>query len=59
MPVDSFGDATQVTALGRGFDSLNFSHDETRLLLTSTVAAAHMAAADTQPGKAKQRPSRG
>ena len=39
-----------MTALGRGFDALNFSHDETQLLLTSTVAAA-TAAADTQPGK--------
>ena len=50
MPAAPFGDATQVTALGRGFDTLNFSHDETQVLLTSTVAAA-TAAADTQPGK--------
>jgi dipeptidyl aminopeptidase/acylaminoacyl peptidase len=51
LSVDSFGEASQVTALGRGFDTVNFSHDETQLLLTSTVTAA-TAAADTPPGKA-------
>jgi len=50
LSVESFGEASQLTALGRGFDALNFSHDETKLLLTSTVTAA-TAVADTQPGK--------
>ena len=50
LSVESPGEASQVTALGRGFDALNFSHDETQLLLTSTVAAA-TATADTPPGK--------
>ena len=52
LSVESPGEASQVTALGRGFDALNFSHDETQLLLTSTVAAA-TATADTPPGKAE------
>jgi len=49
LPLDSFTEPSQVTSLGRGFDDLNFSRDETQLLLTSTVAAA---TADAPPGTA-------
>lgn len=52
LPVGPFGEASQVTTLARGIDALNFSGDETQLLLTSTAEAAK-AVDDTQPGKAK------
>jgi Tol biopolymer transport system component len=50
LPVAPFGEASQVTTLGRGIDALNFSPDETQLLLTSTVTATTATDA-TQPGK--------
>jgi dipeptidyl aminopeptidase/acylaminoacyl peptidase len=34
LPVESFGEAVQVTHLDRGVDSINLSPDETRLLLS-------------------------
>jgi dipeptidyl aminopeptidase/acylaminoacyl peptidase len=34
LPLNSFGEATQVTTFERGIDEINFSPDETRLLLS-------------------------
>jgi dipeptidyl aminopeptidase/acylaminoacyl peptidase len=36
LPLTSFGEATQVTTFERGIDELNFSPDESRLLLSFT-----------------------
>ena len=53
LQVDSFGEATQVTALASDVDSLNFSHDESRLLLGSATAPA-LATDDKQADTAKK-----
>jgi dipeptidyl aminopeptidase/acylaminoacyl peptidase len=52
VPVDAPGDASQVTKLAGGIDTLNFSPDETRLLITSTATAA-TTPVDPQADKAK------
>jgi Tol biopolymer transport system component len=40
LPLDTFGEASQLTTSDIGIESLNFSTDESRLLLQSTEEAA-------------------
>ncbi|HKS54244.1 MAG TPA: S9 family peptidase [Steroidobacteraceae bacterium] len=50
LPLKSFGEATQVTTFERGIDDLNFSPDESRLLLSITGPV------EEQAPKAKPEP---
>ena len=54
LPLDSFGEASQVTTSDIGIDSLNFSKDESRLLLQSTEEATRKP--DEQKADAKESP---
>jgi len=54
LPLDAFGEASQVTTLEQGIDSLNFSADETRLLLSFTEEALRKKS-DEKPDAEKSR----
>lgn len=57
LPVASFGEAVQVTSFAHGIESLNFSPDESRLLLSFTETALKEPAED-EPGKADREPEK-
>ena len=60
LPLTSFGEATQVTTFERGIDDLNFSPDESRLLLSfKGPVEKKSAGTDAQPAPAVRSPSRG
>ena len=57
LPIDAFGEATQVSTLDRGVDELNLSADESRLLLTlEGVVDLSGKAPPSAEDKAKEKP---
>ncbi len=56
LPLDSFGEASQVTTSDIGVDSINFSKDESRLLLQSTEEAARKPVEEKADEKEKESP---
>jgi dipeptidyl aminopeptidase/acylaminoacyl peptidase len=59
LPVATFGEAQQLTRFERGIETLNFSADESRLLLTFTENALAEPAGGKEPGqesKARSEP---
>lgn len=56
LPLDSFGEAGQVTSSDIGIDSLNFSKDESRLLLQSTEEAARKPDEEKPDSKESPKP---
>ncbi len=53
LPLDSFGDASAVTSFEQGIDSLDFSRDESKLLLRFTEASLQK----PEAGKAGKEPA--
>jgi dipeptidyl aminopeptidase/acylaminoacyl peptidase len=56
LPLDAFGEASQVTAFDHGIDSLNFSADESRLLLQFTEEDLREGSDETANAEKPPRP---